>query len=164
MRGRFADARPLGEAGAGANRGAAGAGASGGWTRAERGALLLGLMGAAAHLWRFRHPDFPVDDGWISFRIARNFLAGEGLVYNAGLPPVEGMTNLLWTLMSAVWIALWPGVDPIVPARVVGGVFQLGAVGMIGGAARRLAIEAGAAGSRPALAVAVATGLTALSG
>lgn len=74
------------------------------------------------------------------------------------------MTNLLWTLMSAVWIALWPGADPIEPARVVGGVFQLGAVGMIGGGARRLAIEAGAAGSRPALAVAVATGLAALSG
>lgn len=164
MSGRFADARPLGGAESGANRGAAAAAASGGWTRAERGALLLGLMGAAAHLWRFRHPDFPVDDAWISFRFARNLLAGEGLVYNAGLPPVEGMTNLLWTLLSVIWIALWPEADPIGPARVVGGVFQLGAVGMIGAAARRLAVEAGATGARPALAVAVATGLAALSG
>lgn len=162
--GRFAEAQSLGVAEGGANRGASGAGSTGGWTRAERGALLLGLVGAAAHLWRFRHPDFPVDDAWISFRIARNFLAGEGLVYNAGLPPVEGMTNLLWTLLSAVWIAMWPAVDPIGPARLVGGAFQLGAVGMIGGAARRLAVEAGATGHRPALAVGVATGLAALSG
>ncbi len=164
MRGRFADARSRGVAWDAANRGADGAGDPGSWAPAERGALLLGLLGAAAHLWRFTHPDFAVDDAWISFRIARNFLDGEGLVYNAGLPPVEGMTNLLWTLLSAGWIALWPQVDPIVGARVVGGLFQLGAVSFVGAAARRLAVEQGAEGGRRALAVAVATLLTALCG
>ncbi|MEZ4319680.1 MAG: hypothetical protein R3F61_19345 [Myxococcota bacterium] len=43
-----------------------------------------------------------VDDAWISARYAANAAAGHGLVYNAGEPPIEGFTNLLWTL----WLAL----------------------------------------------------------
>lgn len=44
----------------------------------------------------------PVDDAYISFRYARNFASGTGLVYNVG-ERVEGYTNFLWTMMlSAV--------------------------------------------------------------
>jgi len=42
-----------------------------------------------------------VDDSYISARYAENFVAGHGLVYNAGEPPIEGYTDLLWVLMVA---------------------------------------------------------------
>lgn len=41
------------------------------------------------------------DDAYISFRYARNLVEGNGLVYNAG-ERVEGYTNFLWTMLSAV--------------------------------------------------------------
>ncbi len=41
------------------------------------------------------------DDAFISFRYARNFAEGHGLVFNLG-ERVEGYTNFLWTLMIGV--------------------------------------------------------------
>ena len=41
------------------------------------------------------------DDAMISMRYARNLAHGHGLVWNAGDHPVEGYTNLLWTLWMA---------------------------------------------------------------
>src|ERR1041385_3811930 len=42
------------------------------------------------------------DDAMISMRYAHNLAAGHGLVWNPGeVPPVEGYTNLLWTLWMA---------------------------------------------------------------
>lgn len=42
------------------------------------------------------------DDAMISMRYAQNLAAGHGLVWNVGeVPPVEGYTNLLWTLWMA---------------------------------------------------------------
>ncbi len=43
-----------------------------------------------------------VDDAMISMRYARNLAQGHGLVWNIGQPPVEGFTNLGWTLYLAV--------------------------------------------------------------
>ncbi len=48
-----------------------------------------------------------VDDAFISFRFARNFAEGHGLVWNPG-EPVEGYTNFLWTLLLGVLDALTP--------------------------------------------------------
>lgn len=42
-----------------------------------------------------------VDDAMVSMRYARNLAQGNGLVWNAGQPPVEGFTNLGWTLVMA---------------------------------------------------------------
>jgi hypothetical protein len=42
------------------------------------------------------------------------------LSFNLEGAPVEGMTNLLWTLLSAAWISLLPDPDPIVGARLLG--------------------------------------------
>ena len=42
------------------------------------------------------------DDSMISMTYARNLAEGHGLVWNAGGDPVEGITNLLWTLWMAV--------------------------------------------------------------
>jgi arabinofuranosyltransferase len=41
------------------------------------------------------------DDAMISMRYAHNLAQGHGLVWNPGEPPVEGYTNLLWTLWMA---------------------------------------------------------------
>lgn len=56
--------------------------------------------------WFFR---FMQDDAYISFRYARNFSDGLGLVFNPG-EPVEGYTNFLWTLCMSVPIFF--GEDP----------------------------------------------------
>lgn len=49
------------------------------------------------------------DDAMISLRYAANLAAGEGLVWNAG-QRVEGITNLLWTLVLVPfhWLPLTP--------------------------------------------------------
>ncbi len=41
------------------------------------------------------------DDAYISFRYAKNLLAGHGLVFNVG-ERVEGYTNFLWTVLVAL--------------------------------------------------------------
>ena len=42
------------------------------------------------------------DDAMISMTYARNFAAGNGLVWMAGEPAVEGYTNFLWTAVMAL--------------------------------------------------------------
>ncbi len=63
------------------------------------------------------------EDAFISFRFARNLVAGHGLVWNAGDAPVEGYTNFLWLLLSALWIRL--GVDPVRAAQALGVIASL---------------------------------------
>ncbi len=53
--------------------------------------------------------DWQMDDAYISYRYAWNLLHGHGLVYNPG-EVVEGYTNFLWTLFSAIPISL--GIPP----------------------------------------------------
>ena len=43
-----------------------------------------------------------VDDAMISMRYARNLAQSHGLVWNIGQPPVQGFTNLGWTLYMAL--------------------------------------------------------------
>lgn len=96
--------------------------------------LLAGLA-AGAQCARFASVDTALDDAWISFRYARNLVEHGVLGYSPAGPPVEGMTNLLWTLLSAVWVAVLPEVDPIGPARLLGGLLHVltvvGAVGLV---------------------------------
>ena len=42
------------------------------------------------------------DDAMISMTYARNLAAGNGLVWMAGEPAVEGYTNFLWTVVMAL--------------------------------------------------------------
>ncbi len=64
--------------------------------------FVLYLVGdAVPELWESR---WIQDDAYISFRYARNLVEGNGLVFNAG-ERVEGYTNFLWTVMSAVPLA-----------------------------------------------------------
>jgi hypothetical protein len=71
--------------------------------RVEPAGLLLALtiVWFALEAWPLRAP---LDDAYISFRYARNLATGHGLVFNSG-ERVEGITNLLWTLLVAGGVA-----------------------------------------------------------
>lgn len=63
---------------------------------------LLILLGAIVFfVWESRAIYPQIDDAYISYRYAENFVNGHGLVYNIG-ERVEGYTNLLWTLLVAL--------------------------------------------------------------
>jgi len=62
---------------------------------------LLVLPALVFFSWRLASWDFVVDDAYISFRYAKHFSEGQGLVFNPGEAPVEGYTNFLWTLLMA---------------------------------------------------------------
>jgi hypothetical protein len=84
------------------------------------GALTLVGIGI---LSRYRYFDYCIhDDTFISFRYARNLVRGEGLVMNPG-ERVEGVTNFLWTVLSAPVLAL--GLDPAQVAQVAGAALAL---------------------------------------
>jgi hypothetical protein len=84
--------------------------------------LLIGILGAvyfiaprAKPLWNAR---WVQDDAYVSFRYAKNLVHGNGLVYNVG-ERVEGYSNFLWTLLSAVPLAM--GVeDPLHVMHMLG--------------------------------------------
>lgn len=120
--------------------------------------LSLLMLVACGVAWRLRDIGFAVDDAWISFRIARNLVEQGVLTYDPSQPPVEGMTNLLWTLLAVPWIALRPGLDPVPAARILGLLCHLGSIALLARVAGR---EAAAAGGSPRLAAAVAGGLVA---
>lgn len=70
--------------------------------------LIAALVTYLVFIWRTSFVVFGTrtfvlfEDAMISMRYARNLAAGNGLVWNAGEEPIEGYTNLLWTLwMSA---------------------------------------------------------------
>jgi len=63
-------------------------------------AVILGWVVLAILLERQR---FTCDDAFISFRYARHWVAGHGLVFNAGESPrVEGYSNFLWVVWAAI--------------------------------------------------------------
>lgn len=71
--------------------------------------LILGCLVQAA--WGYSYSDLSghaegSDDAYISFRYARNLVAGHGLVFNPG-ERVEGYTNLLYVLLlvPVAWLA-----------------------------------------------------------
>jgi len=66
------------------------------------------IGGALALAWANR---FVQDDAFISFRYARHFAEGHGLVYNIG-ERVEGYTNFLWTVCMAPAFILGMDVVP----------------------------------------------------
>ncbi|MDX1973001.1 MAG: hypothetical protein SFY68_10770 [Candidatus Sumerlaeia bacterium] len=59
-----------------------------------------------------------IDDSFITFRYARNWMAGEGLTFNPGERPTEGFTNPSWLVLSAASLAA--GVDPMLTTKIAG--------------------------------------------
>jgi len=58
------------------------------------------------------------EDAFITFRFARNWVDGFGIVWNPGEAPVEGYTNFLWLVLSAGFQSL--GIDPLRGAQLAG--------------------------------------------
>jgi arabinofuranosyltransferase len=63
-------------------------------------ARVLWVLVAGAAAWHSASLACMADDAYVSFRYARNLVAGSGLVYNPG-ERVEGYTNLLWVMLVA---------------------------------------------------------------
>lgn len=68
-----------------------------------------------------------IDDAMISMRYARNLVQGHGLVWNIGQPPVEGFTNLGWTLVMAALHLI-----PFSPAHISLAVMLIAALILLG--------------------------------
>lgn len=65
------------------------------------------------------HFNFVCDDAFISFRYAKNFINGHGLVWNIGeQPPVEGYTNFLWVIVISLFMKM--GFEPVIVSKVLG--------------------------------------------
>ncbi|MEM1029326.1 MAG: hypothetical protein AAF928_05295 [Myxococcota bacterium] len=103
-----------------------------GWVRRGLG-LYLPMAVLVFHLWVAR--SFTIDDAFISFRYARNFARGLGLVYNAG-EAIEGYTNFLWTVLLAGGVPL--GIDPEVAAKGLGALSAVGSLGLLYALSARL--------------------------
>ncbi len=72
--------------------------------------VLLAAAFAAAILVPTRFGDAPQDDAYIAWIYSRNFARGDGLVFNAGEPALEGYVNFLWTFWIGLGMKL--GMDP----------------------------------------------------
>jgi len=64
--------------------------------------------------------DFIQDDSFISYRYAKNFINGHGLVFNPG-EKVEGYTNFLWIMLLSLFGRV--GLDMVIVSRVLGVLF-----------------------------------------
>ncbi|MFT5284175.1 MAG: arabinofuranosyltransferase [Planctomycetota bacterium] len=102
--------------------------------------LLLALAIAIAWIVPVEYGEPPQDDAYISYIYARNFARGEGLVFNAGEPAVEGYTNYLWTIFIG-W-GYRAGIDPELIAPRIGLAITLLTVLAIFLLARRLGATA----------------------
>jgi arabinofuranosyltransferase len=86
-----------------------------------------------AHTWTYT--DFFIDDAFISLRYVRQWLAGNGLVYNIG-EQVEGYSNFLWIVL--LWLSGLSGMDLIFATRLWGIGFSLATLALVFLFVRRL--------------------------
>lgn len=74
------------------------------------------------------HRNIAIDDAWITFRYARNFVEGNSFVFNTG-EPLEGYSNFLWVLFSSV--AISANVEPLGAVRVLGWLSVVAGFGLL---------------------------------
>ncbi len=90
--------------------------------------LWIGVAAAGVLLvYQFSVFNVVQDDAFISFRYVKNFLAGQGLVFNVG-ERVEGYTNFLWIMLLALLTKV--GLPTIGTARTLGVLFSIGTLGV----------------------------------
>ncbi len=87
----------------------------------------------ALHVWLYRA--FYIDDALISLRYVRQFVAGNGLVYNVG-ERVEGYSNFLWVILAAIFG--WAQVDLIWATQFLGIIFGAGVLVVVAWFTRHL--------------------------
>jgi len=91
--------------------------------------VLLSVIVVCAGVHALSYVYVSSDDAFISLRYARNLAEGHGLRYNPGEPPVEGLSNPLFSTCNAVLIAA--GLPPVWAMKLVGWVSFLGAVALL---------------------------------
>jgi len=79
--------------------------------------VTLAIVLLVAHLAYYVYID--ADDAYISYRYARNFARGDGLLFDPGQTPVEGYSNFAWVAILAGAARL--GIDIPSAARILGG-------------------------------------------
>jgi hypothetical protein len=88
--------------------------------------LILGFILALALVLHLVYWHHTIDDAYISFRYAQNFVKGHGLSWNQGEKPVEGYSNFMWVLLTIPWEALeW---DSVFIMKIIGLLFGLASV------------------------------------
>jgi hypothetical protein len=97
--------------------------------RQIQGAFLVSAMILLARIFYIYSPDVLIDDAFISFRYARNFAEGLGLVFNPG-EKVEGYTNFLWTFILGLCSKL--GFDLPTISVILASLFALGTLAIFG--------------------------------
>jgi arabinofuranosyltransferase len=93
---------------------------------ARRRSPLVGLLAAGIIVGLVLlayHQRLLVDDAFISFRYARNWVDGMGLVFNPG-ERVEGYTNFLWVVLLAGGMTI--GLAPTLVSQLLGLTFYAG--------------------------------------
>ncbi|MGC4092459.1 MAG: hypothetical protein QM756_32195 [Polyangiaceae bacterium] len=85
----------------------------------------LPLIALAVHQMQLMG-DFRIDDAYITFSFSKNLASGNGPVFSHGVR-VEGYSNFLWMLLTALGYLVAPKADPYVTARG----FSLLALGVI---------------------------------
>jgi arabinofuranosyltransferase len=78
---------------------------------------------------------FVCDDAFISFRYAKNFIQGQGLVYNIG-ERVEGYTNFLWTMLLSLFMGL--GLNVVAVSQILGVSFSIATILLLLNLSRKL--------------------------
>ena len=101
-----------------------------------RGRLLVAAACAAVFLLHALYLECVAEDAFISFRFARNWAEGHGLVWNSGGTPVEGYTNFLWVAIAAGLYRL--GADLPTTMQLLGVIAGLLTLAYVLMAARRL--------------------------
>jgi arabinofuranosyltransferase len=97
---------------------------------------LAALIAAPVHLAFALRFNWLCDDAYITFRYARHLAEGRGLAFNVGeTPPVEGYSNLLWTLVLGAAHAV--GLDLEIVSRVLSIGCGLALVALVARAAQK---------------------------
>jgi hypothetical protein len=74
------------------------------------------------YLWHCLAVNYVVDDSFISFRYVKNFINGDGLVFNPG-ERVEGYTNFLWIMILSGFLWVIPDANLLHIAQALGIIF-----------------------------------------
>jgi arabinofuranosyltransferase len=112
------------------------------------GILTLFLFFAAALLLHtFSYREYVTDDAYISFRYLKNYIAGDGLLYNPG-ERIWGYSNFLW--LAVLYPAVRASIDPLTASRIIGTVCSVLTLALVlrwngasPGAARRASVFGG---------------------
>ncbi len=78
--------------------------------------IILFICITLSFLWDLYFFSFTKDDAWITFRYSKNFVNGNGIVFNPGWDPVEGYSNFLWIFSGAIPHLL--NIDPVIYTKI----------------------------------------------